>query len=254
MLRGVAALLLLPAAQATLVLPTAPPRGFNSFDLQVYRRGVYRNGTGGKGPGWNETVYRDTARAMVSQGLLAKGFDTMVIDGGWSGGQMDEFGRSIPDVTNWPSAAGGKGFGPLAEWTHSLGLKMGVWHIRGAPDYAVAAKTPVKGTASTIDQLVWQNGSCPERWCRCTWDQTYLGIDAKHPDAQAYYDSLVDLYAEVPAHLSCPSPCPPPTARPPSPHTRPPPPPFPHASTPPASGAPPLELMSRRGGSGSWTS
>ena len=30
--------------------------------------------------------------------------DTIVIDGGWSEGGMDEWGRSIPNDVNWPSA------------------------------------------------------------------------------------------------------------------------------------------------------
>ena len=80
---------------STLVLPSIPPRGFNSFDLQVYdRKGI--------GPGWNESVYRTTAKALVSQGLLAKGYDTIVIDGGWSD-HADEYGRALPNEKKWPS-------------------------------------------------------------------------------------------------------------------------------------------------------
>lgn len=137
--------------------------------------------------------------AMVSQGLLAKGYDTIVIDGGWSTGDLDEWGRSIPNTANWPSAAGGKGFGPLAKWTHSLGLKMGVWHIRGAPATAVQQKLPVKGTNTTIDRLAWDPEQCApknERWCQCTWDKGYFGVDASLPQSQIYYNSIVDLYAE----------------------------------------------------------
>ena len=71
---------------------------------------------------------------MVDSGLLAKGFDTIVIDGGWSecgatATGCDGFGRSLPNPDVWPSSAGGKGFGPLADFVHGLGLKLGVWHI-----------------------------------------------------------------------------------------------------------------------------
>jgi hypothetical protein len=178
--------------RATLVLPSVPPRGFNSFDLQMYS-GEW---------GWNETAYRETAEAMVAQGLVEKGYDTIVLDGGWSVGALDEWGRSIPPTQRWPSAVGANGTNlglkPLAKWTHDLGLKIGVWRIRGAPAAAVAAKLPVKGTNSTIDQLTWDPQHCPageERWCNCTWDHSHIGLDPAHPDSAKYYDSLVDLYA-----------------------------------------------------------
>ena len=93
-------------AAGTLVLPETPPRGFNSFDLQVYSRS-------GAGPGWNESVFRETALAMRASGLLARGYDTIVIDGGWSD-HADEYGRPLPREADWPSSAGGKGFAPLA--------------------------------------------------------------------------------------------------------------------------------------------
>ena len=73
-------------------------------------------------------------------------------------------------------------FKKLAQFTHRLGLKLGVWHIRGAPQPAVDRRMPVKGTSSTIDQLVWTNASCPEsekNWCKCSWAKEMLGIDVK---------------------------------------------------------------------------
>src|ERR1700743_3257124 len=36
---------------------------------------------------------------------------------------MDAWGRLVPDANKFPSAFGGKGFGPLAEYVHGLGLK-----------------------------------------------------------------------------------------------------------------------------------
>lgn len=124
----------------------------------------------------------------------------MVIDGGWSAQHTDQWGRAVPFVPDWPSSAGGKGFGPLADWTHGLGLKIGVWHIRGALNSTVAAKLPIKGAAGvTVDQIVWDPARCPtdqEKWCRCTWCKQYVGINSAHPAAQPYYDSLVELYAE----------------------------------------------------------
>merc|ERR1712107_893474 len=113
---------------------------------------------------------------------------------------IDSYGRSIPSSSQWPSSADGKGFGPLANWTHSLGLKFGIWHIRGAPVTSAQKQLPILGASNvTLDEIVWDPNHCPHsqhRWCNCTWDQQYLGIDVRHPQAQVYYQSLVDLYAE----------------------------------------------------------
>ena len=41
---------------------------------------------------------------------------------------MDEYSRLQPDIERFPSADGGRGFKPLADYIHSLGLKFGI-HI-----------------------------------------------------------------------------------------------------------------------------
>ena len=136
---------------------------------------------------------------MAAQ-LLPHGYDTLVIDGGWAY-ETDEYGRPTPNLKNWPSAAGGKGFKPLADLTHSLGLKFGIWTLRGTSPYAVDHKLSVLRASppTTIDQIVYnhQCGSDPatRRWCNCTWDSEGVGIDATHPAAQTYYNSVVELYA-----------------------------------------------------------
>ena len=70
----------------------------------------------------------------------------------------------------------------------------------------MALKTKVKGTNFTIDQLVWDPDNCPaaeEHWCACTWASQYVGIDARHPAAQAYYNSEIDLYADWGLCVNC---------------------------------------------------
>ena len=182
-------------AFGTLVLPARPPRGVNSFDYQYDRR---MNPTV---PAWNETTFRALATAQVSQ-LLPSGFDTIVIDGGWSANLIDAHGRPMPDPVQWPSSAGGKGFKPLADWTHDLGLKFGIWTLRGVAPQAIAAKSPVLGSSppTTIDRIVYDPNTCPrtateQRWCNCTWDVQGRGVDPDKPGAQAFYTSLVELYA-----------------------------------------------------------
>jgi alpha-galactosidase len=180
-----------------LILPQRAPRGWNSFGVQTY--GGHRIG-----PGWNETVFRNTARAIVDQGLLAKGYDTIVIDGGTSNwpdpALFDKYGRCLPNPAVWPSSgAGGElGWAPLAKWTHGLGLKFGIWDIRGVPTTVVAARTPILGTAFTIDQVAWRAADCPpsmKRWCTCSWFPQYVGLNASHPAAAAFYASKIAAYA-----------------------------------------------------------
>ena len=186
--------LLLSPTTSTLVLPSRPPRGVNSFDYQYDRR------SNPSVPAWNETTFRSLALAQKAQ-LLSSGYDTIVIDGGWSADLIDKHGRPMPDPTQWPSSAGGKGFAPLAAWTHSHGLKFGIWTLRGVSPQAITAKCPVLGSSppTTVDQIAYDPKTCPHsapRWCNCTWDVQGRGVDASHPGAQAYYDSLVQLYAD----------------------------------------------------------
>jgi hypothetical protein len=165
--------------------------GFNSFDIQYDRR------ANPQVPIWNETLFRQIAPAMATQ-LLPHGYDTIVIDGGWSAGYVDEYGRPTPNPEQWPSAAGGVGFKALADWTHSLGLKFGVWSLRGVLPYAVQHKLAVKESnpPTTIDQIIYQtcDSTTDKPWCNCTWDAMGVGINASHPAAQTFYNSVVNLY------------------------------------------------------------
>eukprot|EP00038_Savillea_parva_P010266 m.189068 g.189068 ORF g.189068 m.189068 type:complete len:501 (-) comp17627_c0_seq1:3654-5156(-) len=185
---------------AKLVNPAYPPRGWNSFDLEFDRR--YNTSI----PVWNETAFRQAATAMANQ-LLPHGYDLIVIDGGWSS-STDGYGRAVPNTTMWPSAAvpggGPPSFKPLADFAHNLGLRFGVWTLRGVAPSAVEKQLPVYGASppTTIDKIAYgPNGTaCPEGpesvWCTCSWDPNGVGLDASKPGTRAYYDSVVSLYAE----------------------------------------------------------
>ena len=60
--------------------------------------------------------------------------------------EMDAYGRLQPDPVRFPSSAGGKGFAPLAEYVHELGLKFGIHIMRGIPREAAHRHLPVLGT------------------------------------------------------------------------------------------------------------
>lgn len=101
---------------------------------------------------------------------------------------MDEYGRLLPAENRFPSAAGGKGFRPIADQIHAKGLKFGIHIMRGIPRQAVHADTPVKGTEFTAKDIA-------HPYSRCCWNTDMYGLDATKPGAQEYYDSLLELYA-----------------------------------------------------------
>lgn len=101
----------------------------------------------------------------------------------------DKFSRLLPAVNRFPSAAKGQGFKPLANYIHSLGLKFGIHIMRGIPRQAVHVAAPIKGAAVTARDIAHPNSICP-------WNTDMYGVDASKEGAQAYYDSLFELYAE----------------------------------------------------------
>lgn len=100
---------------------------------------------------------------------------------------MDEYGRLIPGEDRFPSSKGGKGFAPLAEYVHSLGLKFGIHIMRGIPRQAVHANTPVLGTNFTARDAA-KTASI------CHWNTDMYGVKACEA-GRAYYDSIFKLYA-----------------------------------------------------------
>jgi len=101
---------------------------------------------------------------------------------------MDEYGRLTPAVNRFPSAAGGKGFKPLADYIHSQGLKFGIHIMRGIPKLAVEKNTPVLGSDVTAQDIYNTKQLC-------LWLGDMYTVDAAKPGAQEYYNSLFALYA-----------------------------------------------------------
>ena len=101
---------------------------------------------------------------------------------------MDGYGRLIPAENRFPSSTGGKGFAPIAAELHRLGLKFGIHIMRGIPRQAVYARTPVLNSGYTADQIADPSSIC-------LWNGDMFGTRKDHPGAQAYYDSLFELYA-----------------------------------------------------------
>lgn len=164
-----------------------PPMGWNSWDCY--------------GAAVTEAEVRGNAEYMARH-LKEFGWSYIVVDIQWyePGAvssqyrpfvrlETDEYSRLIPAANRFPSASGGAGFKPLADCVHGLGLKFGIHLMRGIPRQAVHDNTPIKGTTATARDIAHPNSICP-------WNTDMYGVDAKKEGAQAYYDSLFEMYAE----------------------------------------------------------
>lgn len=162
------------------------PRGWNSWDCY--------------GAAVTEKEVRSNAQYMAAH-MKNAGYEYVVVDIQWyePGSQnneyhpfadvcIDEFGRLIPAENRFPSSAGGKGFLPLAEFVHSLGLKFGIHIMRGIPRRAVAENCPVKGTKVTAREIA-------EAASICLWNTDNYGINPQKSGAKEYYESIFELYA-----------------------------------------------------------
>jgi hypothetical protein len=102
---------------------------------------------------------------------------------------MDEHGRLLPATNRFPSASGGRGFKPLADYVHSKGLKFGIHIMRGIPRQAVKRNLLILGTGARAQEVADLKSTC-------SWSTAMYGVDVSKPAGQAYYDSIVALYAE----------------------------------------------------------
>ncbi len=162
------------------------PMGWNSWDCY--------------GAAVNEEIVRKNADFMAKN-LKQYGWEYVVVDIQWYEPKaknheynqftelcMDEYSRLIPAVNRFPSSADGKGFAPLAEYVHSLGLKFGIHIMRGIPRQAAHQDTAIKGTDKTARQIA-KTASI------CAWNTDMYGVDPQKDGAREYYDSLIELYA-----------------------------------------------------------
>lgn len=87
--------------------------------------------------GWNDWAHYqcnytaqtilDNARALVSTGLAARGYDVVTIDDCWMGAKRDAAGNLQPDPQRFPH-----GMKPVADAIHALGLKFGIYEDAGS--------------------------------------------------------------------------------------------------------------------------
>ena len=73
---------------------------------------------------------------------------------------MDGYGRLLPAVNRFPSAAGGRGFKPLADYIHRQGLRFGIHIMRGMPRRAVKQNLPVWGGTARAEEVADEKSTC----------------------------------------------------------------------------------------------
>lgn len=184
---------------AQVAVAATPPMGWNSYNC------------------FGSAVHEDEVKAnadYMAKNLKQFGWQYVVVDFLWSYDNppgsnignpfqkrlddgsyvpwlsMDKWGRLLPQPDKFPSAFGGKGFKPLSDYIHSLGLQFGIHVMRGIPRQAVWAKTPVLGAEGiTADMIADTSSVCP-------WMNHMYGLNMSKPGAQTYLNSLLKLYAE----------------------------------------------------------
>lgn len=173
------------------VVAKTPPMGWNSwnnFGLQI-----------------TEDEFKKQVD-YVAEKLKPFGYEYMIIDASWYSpsvsadkksqyhhasyakhdAEIDSYGRYLPAKNKFPSANGS--FKYLADYVHSKGLKFGLHIQRGIPWQAVEADMPVFGS-----KLKAKDIANPADLC--LWFNATYGVDMKVNGAQAYYDSIFQLYA-----------------------------------------------------------
>jgi len=165
-----------------------PPMGWNSWDCY--------------GPTVTEAEVKANADYMAKY-LKPYGWEYIVVDIRWfvendkAGGYnqtdpryvLDAYGRYLPAVNRFPSAKDGHGFKALADYIHSKGLKFGIHIMRGIPKEAVERKLPILGADGVTADQIYTTAQ------QCTWLRDNYTIVADKPGAQAYYQSIMRLYA-----------------------------------------------------------
>lgn len=166
-----------------------PPMGWNSWDCY--------------GAAVNEEQVRENAQYMAKR-LKEYGWEYVVVDIQWyqptAGSHeyepfstlcMDEYGRLLPAENRFPSAKGGRGFAPLAEYVHSLGLKFGIHIMRGMPRMAAHNNLPILNSKYRAKEVANPNSFC-------FWNPDMYGLkcETMEEGARDYYNSIFALYAE----------------------------------------------------------
>ena len=95
------------------MFPKTPPMGFNTWN--TFAENI------------SDEMIRQTADAMVEKGLLAAGYEYLVIDDCWSERERDPVtDKIVPDRVKFPN-----GMRAVSDYVHAKGLKFGMYSCAG---------------------------------------------------------------------------------------------------------------------------
>ena len=93
-------------------LAPTPPMGWNSWNTFAMKI--------------DENLVRETADAMIANGMLEAGYNYIVIDDAWEAPERDTGGNLVPDPNKFPG-----GMKALGDYLHSKGFKFGIHNCAG---------------------------------------------------------------------------------------------------------------------------
>lgn len=145
------------------VLAATPPMGWMTWNYF--------------GENINEQVIREMADAMKASGMVAAGYRYIMIDDGWQGGR-DNKNNIIPDSKKFPS-----GIKALADYIHSLGMKLGI--------YSDAAPLTCAGYTASLN-FEEQDAATFASWGIDYLKYDYCNAPSDSATAKARYKKMAD--------------------------------------------------------------
>jgi hypothetical protein len=106
---------------------------------------------------------------------------------------VDQYGRLFPSWERYPSTSINNDhtrgtWKPFVDRVHARGIAFGLHLMHGIPKLAVNLSLPILNSTYTADEIV-ATPLCP------TFIPDHWTINASHPGAQLYYDSVVSMWA-----------------------------------------------------------
>jgi alpha-galactosidase len=154
-----------------------PYLGWTSWDQQTMQKGFL-----------TQANIQAQSDALKASGLQEHGWRYINIDSGWQG-SFDSYGRPIPNSTTFPDIKA------LVDHIHANGQMAGIYWIPGVEYPAVAANSPILGTPYHVDDILQVPYTRGNAFGATGPNPYHYKIDFTKPGAQAYINSVVDLYA-----------------------------------------------------------
>lgn len=145
--------------------------------------------------GYTEETVKATALAMKESGLLALGYDLIMLDDCWSADKRGADGKLVSNSTRWPS-----GMRSLADYLHGLGFKWGLYVGSGA---LTCRQFPGSKGKELLDAKTLINDYAVDyiKLDACDENQN---VTAYYPEAVAWREALTELGSDAQLYCSGP--------------------------------------------------